>query len=277
MGLKTYYSVAVVGAGYMAEEHIKAFSAIEGVKVTGIFSRTKEKADLLANKYSILYCANSIEELYTLTHADLVVVAVRETAVVEIIDNLLAYDWTLLFEKPFGLNLEESGVLCQKVAASKKNAFVALNRRFYSSTTQVFQDLTQDQGKRFIHVVDYENLEQVQSFNYSSEILKNWMYANSIHLIDYLCFFGRGKIVNVETIPYKTFDKYTTVVSKISFESGDEGLYQGLWYGPGPWSVSVTTDSTYYEMKPLEQAAKRTFKNRQYQFYKIDEDRKSVV
>jgi len=50
MGNKSV-SVAVVGAGSMAREHIKAFSALPGVKVNGIFSRTRTRAEVLAKEF----------------------------------------------------------------------------------------------------------------------------------------------------------------------------------------------------------------------------------
>jgi len=30
-------------------------------------------------------------------------------------------------------------------------------------------------------------------------------------------------------------------MAKVDFESGDAGLYEGIWDGPGPWAASVTT------------------------------------
>ena len=44
--------LAVIGAGYMAEEHIKAFKDMPNLQVCGIFSRTKEKAQKIANRYN---------------------------------------------------------------------------------------------------------------------------------------------------------------------------------------------------------------------------------
>ena len=47
MGLDRKIKVAFIGAGNMAKEHIKAFSSLENVELTGIFSRTKEKSEAL--------------------------------------------------------------------------------------------------------------------------------------------------------------------------------------------------------------------------------------
>ena len=45
--------ISIVGAGYMAEEHIKAFSDMDELKICGIFSRTRINSNLLAEKYKI--------------------------------------------------------------------------------------------------------------------------------------------------------------------------------------------------------------------------------
>jgi hypothetical protein len=45
------------------------------------------------------------------------------------------------------------------------------------------------------------------------------------------------------------------VAAAVEFASGDRGLYEGIWQGPGPWAVSVTTATRRWELRPLEQAA----------------------
>ena len=42
------------------------------------------------------------------------------------------------------------------------------------------------------------------------------------------------------------------MAATIRFSSGDVGVYQAVWNGPGPWSVSVTNSSTRLELRPLE-------------------------
>jgi hypothetical protein len=86
-------------------------------------------------------------------------------------------------------------------------------------------------------------------------VVDNWMYANSIHVIDYFLMLGRGKICAVEPIIPWNPDNPSFVVAKVSFDSGDVGLYEGIWCGPGPWAVSVNTLGKRWEMRPLEQAA----------------------
>jgi hypothetical protein len=47
------------------------------------------------------------------------------------------------------------------------------------------------------------------------------------------------------------------VVAKVEFTSGDIGLYEAVWQGPGPWSVTATTPECRWEMRPLERACRQ--------------------
>ena len=78
------------------------------------------------------------------------------------------------------------------------------------------------------------------------------MFANSIHLIDYLQFLGRGKIVEIKNIlPWKN-ENTQFFISKISYESGDIAIYESIWNSPAPWSIVVNTKSKRYELRPIE-------------------------
>ena len=244
--------VAIVGAGYMAREHIKAFQGITEVHVVGITSRTRTHAESLAMEYGIPFVCDSVPELYEKTGADLVVVAVSILSMNVVSKVCFNYPWTVLLEKPAGYNLFDAEDI--EVAARKANskAFVALNRRFYSSTQQALSQIKHIEGPRFIHVQDQEDLKRALEAGQPELVVENWMYANSIHLIDYFNVFGRGKITTVEPlIPWNAKDPFI-VVAKITFESGDTGLYEGVWHGPGPWFVNINTTEKRWEMRPLE-------------------------
>lgn len=259
---KPYLSIGIIGAGYMAEEHIKAFQALDNVKINGIYSRTYSKTEHLANKYKIQFRCRSVEDLYIKSRPDIVVVAITETAVEDLVNEIVHYPWVVFFEKPVGLNYEQSKRICNKINSFGVRAIVALNRRFYGSTRQIIRDLDASQGTRLIQVNDYESLSVAKSFHYHEDIINNWMYANSIHLIDYFCFLGRGKINKINVVQKWNQKHLMPVIAQIIYESGDQGIYQGIWHGPGPWSVSVITTCDYFEMRPLERLARVTSQER---------------
>jgi hypothetical protein len=65
------------------------------------------------------------------------------------------------------------------------------------------------------------------------------------------------------------------VLAKIDFTSGDVGLYEGIWNGPGPWIVSVNTPEQRIEMRPLEQVSVQLRGTRAVSLLEIDGDDKT--
>jgi predicted dehydrogenase len=247
--------VAIVGAGYMAQEHIRAFRDVPGVQIAGIHSRTRARAEEMAAQFYIPSICDSVSELYDITQADLVVVSVPELAMNTVSRACFEYPWTVLLEKPAGYNLADAVDIEAAARAKNHRVFVALNRRQYSSTQTVLNDLKELPGQRFIRVQDQEDQIRALQAGQPKTVVDNWMYANSIHVIDYFLMLGRGKICAVEPIIPWNPDEPRYVVAKVSFDSGDVGLYEGIWNGPGPWAVSVNTPEKRWEMRPLEQAA----------------------
>ncbi len=246
--------VAVVGAGNMANEHIKAFSDIPGVEIVGIYSRTRSKAVDIADRYNIPVVADSLEELWNKTSANLVVITVNVRFIADMVRQCVQWPWKILAEKPIGIDAAESALLVQELGENGGRVFAALNRRFYSSTLAALQNIAADNSPRYIEVLDQQEPEKLLQAGFDPLEIKNWMYANSIHLIDYLRIFGRGSIEEVQTILPWSEPAPMVVSAAIRFSSGDMGLYHALWNAPGPWAVSVTTKTCRWEMRPLEKA-----------------------
>ena len=117
--------LAIIGAGSMAEEHVRAFAAMDGVEVVGIYSRTYSKAITLAKKYGINSVCNSISELYNITNSDAVIIAVSETSTKDICYEAFKFQWVALVEKPLGHNLEEAIDITEEAKKTNSKVFVA--------------------------------------------------------------------------------------------------------------------------------------------------------
>jgi predicted dehydrogenase len=251
-------TVAIVGAGSMAREHIRAFRVLAGVEVAGIHSRTPERAAAVAREFNIPVVADSVRELKQQTGADLVVVAVPELAANAVAKACFAEDWAALLEKPAGLDLADAEDIATAAAAQSRPVMVGLNRRFYSSTMALRADLDTRSESRFIHVQDQQSFAEARRYNHPEPVVQKFMYANSIHVIDLISALSRGAVTEVTPVmPWKG-EATEIVVAHIVFDSGDNALYEGLWQGPGPWACSVSTPSRRWVMQPLERA---TFQN----------------
>ncbi len=221
----------MIGGGAMTREHIKAFRDVPGVEIAGICNRTREKAQALATEFGIPYVATSIADLYAKTNADLAIVAVYETAINPVMREVLAHPWAVLMEKPIGVDLADA----ESVAAAANNhrVFVGLNRRFLSSTQAVLTDLANDPGPRFVHVQDQQSLDVARQIGHAEAVVKNWMFANSIHLVDYLCAFGRGEVADVTPVTRWTPETPGVVLAKIAFSSRRHGSLRRNLERPG--------------------------------------------
>lgn len=252
-------NVAIIGAGSMAAEHAKAFSGLEGVRLCGAQSRTETRAHELATHYPSMAVFATVRELFDGTHADLVVVTVNAESMRDVALQCIEYPWTVLLEKPAGLTLAEATEIRDAVERRGAKVYVALNRRALSSTRQVLARLEQaPEEQRFVTVLDQQDMDAAMSIHgHPENVARNLMYANSIHLIDYFSVLCRGHVTRVDKVIPWNPDAPCMVVAKIDYSSGDCGLYQGNWCGPGPWAVSVAIPSRRLEMRPLEQATEQ--------------------
>lgn len=250
---QTAVRVALVGAGAMGWEHLKALSSLPGVALAGVASRTRAKAEALAGELGIAVVVDSVAELHERSRADLVVVAVPELAARSVAEQCFAFPWAVFLEKPAGYDLADAEAIMS--VAGGRPAWVGLNRRQLASSKAVLEDLRDDPAPRFIQIFDQQDLDVARALGHPETVSRNWMFANSIHLIDYAPLFGRGRIIGVDRILPWNPGKPGPVAACIRFDSGDTVLYQAVWNAPGPWACTVTTPRRRWELRPLESAA----------------------
>jgi predicted dehydrogenase len=182
-------------------------------------------------------------------------VTVTEPWMQEVASACARLPWTVFLEKPPGIDAAAAHAIETVAREQRRNVFVGLNRRFLSSTRLALEDLNaRNSGPRFIHVQDRQSIDEAKAAGQPDNVLRTWMYANSIHVIDYLTVFGRGEISDVQHMTRWKPEGVPVLLAKVAFSSGDLGLYEGIWQGPGPWAVTVTHAERRWEMRPLEKA-----------------------
>lgn len=244
--------ICFVGAGRMTKEHLKVFSKIKNIKIAGITSRTIKKAKILQKNYPELIIYKSLNKMLLDLKPDGVVVSVSENSLKKLCRILFKFKCALLIEKPIGCNIRQNlNILSQMKKYKKKNCYVALNRRFFDSTLKLVDELKKDRGKRTIYINDQQyNLQSIYPHK-EKIVIKNMMYANSVHLLDYINILGRGKIKTVQTNISKE-KKQSFLCSNIIMTSGDKVNYNAIWNTPGRWGIRIFTDNFFYELSPLE-------------------------
>jgi predicted dehydrogenase len=246
--------VAFVGAGNMAREHIRAFCDIPDTHIVGLSSRGSVRANALAKDFHLPEVFASIEAMLAQTRPDIVVVAVSELSTVDVMAACVAPGRTILVEKPVGIDLADCRAVRKLAVDAQCQVFVGLNRRSYGATQVALSNIVADKGARFIEVHDQEDIAAARRAGRPEAVIRNWMYANSIHMIDYFRVFGRGDLLKITLLePWRGIAP-AHVVAHLEFSSGDRGFYHAVWNMPGPWACAVTTSERRLEMRPLERA-----------------------
>ena len=156
-----------------------------------------------------------------------------------------------MLEKPIGLNIKEATKLINLVKKYKSRAFVALNRRFYDSTLDLKNRIKKNKGNRIIEVFDSQNKDKFKKLKKNKKVINSLLYANSVHLIDYMDIFCRGKLKQIITIKSHK-NNPSIVTSKLKFSSGDIAFYHATWNRQSRWKVKVLINKAEYVLQPLE-------------------------
>ena len=254
-------SVSLIGSGYMANEYAKCLSLDNRFELSGLLSRNTMKAALFAEKYRIPVVAKSMKELYERTESEALIVTTPELATLDISLSAFDFPWTTLIEKPVGIDLEESQIILDESLKTKAKAFVALNRRFYNSTDVAKNIVNKNEVNRVIQINDQQDLIAAKHMGQPDRVLANWMFANSLHIIDYINIFARGHISEVDTFSHKV-ESSLFVHSNLFLSSGDFVSYFCVWNGPGGWSVNIRNNLDEVRLEPLEKIWTRKFPSR---------------
>lgn len=263
---------AIIGAGKIAEEYIKVImSNSKEFNLIGISGHKSKNSKKLSAKYGIKIYTNKIEDLLK-QDLDIIIVAVSIPNLINVSKKLIKFKGIILFEKPLGKNYSETKLILNSLNKNKKNCYVALNRRSYQNIEMVYGELKKDNSKKIITVFNQQDLKLAKKIGHSKEVIKNWMYANSIHLIDLLVYFGQSKVTKI-IAEKNIFGDEKLVFSKIKFKNGNMGFYYSIWNRPGPWLINISSSTKYYELNPLEQLKIRSKFNNKNILIK-NEDRK---
>ena len=246
--------IGVIGAGKIAREHIKVIKKIKDFSIVGITSRTTKKAKKIADEFGIQKVFDNIDQLMTIPNLNGIMILVSADNIFKVTKKLIPFRVPIFLEKPPGLSATETKVLLNLSKKYKTKNMVGLNRRFYS----VFHkglDIIKKKGKLLgVFIEGHERFWLLKKQKQRS-ILNKWLFANSIHTIDLLPFFG-GKIKYVSKFKNSFKERKGDQFSCITkFENGAIGTYISNWYSPGGWSIKLFGEKVTVEFNPLEKAS----------------------
>ena len=246
--------IGIIGAGAIARQHLEVIKSVECMEVIGMTSRTMMKAETLAKEFGIKKCFSNMESLVKETSPDGLMMLVSQDQMLKVVSKAMDYNMPLFIEKPAGLTPDENLKLLEKSKERKIPNMVGFNRRFYSVFHKGMDIIRKHGPLMGVFVEGHERMWRVRKGGYfSEEVLDKWIFANSVHTIDLLRFFG-GEPEDFSSISYRHCgesrgDQFAAIMR---FSGGAIGQYSAHWYSPGGWRAVLYGDGVTVEFKPLE-------------------------
>ena len=245
--------VAIIGAGNIAEKHLEVLAQFADVELAAICSRGNPRVNDLAARFGIERKFTDLREMLDIVTPDAVLVLVSATQIVAVGTECLRRGIPTLLEKPPGLSAAETKSLAAIAATNNCINMVALNRRFYS-VMQSAREIILEAGPLVSVLVEGpERLAEVKAVGiHPPEIIKGLLFANGIHCIDLLRFFG-GDVAEIFALSKRwNEDQNNAFGALISFAAGGTGHYISNWMAPGSWSVTLYGIGRRVVLNPLE-------------------------
>jgi len=244
--------MGIIGAGYIAQEHLKVIQAMVGVCAVGITSRTNSKAEELAKKYDIEEVFENVDDLINRCKPNALMILVSANQLYEVTQKIIPRQIPLFIEKPPGIVPEQTKSLAEMSNKYGTKNMVGFNRRYYSIFHKGIELIIQNGGLLGVTVEGHERFWKVTGGDIPNEIQENWIYANSTHTIDLLRLFG-GTIKKINTISNSIKgNRGDQFVASMEFESGALGTYTSHWFSPGGWSATLYGEGVSVKFQPLE-------------------------
>ena len=238
----------LIGFGDIAEKHLAVLKKFD-CDIIGAVGRNYHKTADKAKKLKISNVYESIENIPA-DECDFLMNLTSADKVAETLEKLIPFRKPIFTEKPVGFGTEEVEKIIFQNKKYQVPIMVGTNRRFYSIFHKGLEFL-KDHNKLIesLEIDAPENLSKVTNEKFNQHIRDNWMYANSIHCVDLIRFFGGDvKKINIESDIQKSNFHATGECEKIQ-----NFVYSSNWKKTNKWKISILADDVNLVFEPLEQ------------------------
>ncbi|MFX0135959.1 MAG: Gfo/Idh/MocA family oxidoreductase [Candidatus Hodarchaeota archaeon] len=246
-------SILLIGAGVMGEQFGHALSRMNITNVT-VLSRTEQKTNNLCKKFNFHPLSGGYKKhLASLEKKDLVIIALPiELLLPATIATIEAGQTNILIEKPGSLYSKQLAALTEKV--THQTIRIAYNRIVYPNFYKLKEIAEKEGGiiscrytfTEWIHTLDFSI--------YSTETLRRWGIANSLHVINMAHeLIGLPKeIFSTQLRGLEWHPSGSVFVGSGISENKILFSYHADWNSAGRWGIEIMTYENAYRLIPLE-------------------------
>jgi len=247
--------IGVIGAGNIAEKHLEVLQTFSDVELAAICSRGHPRINALADRFAIAETFTDYQKMLDSVSVDAVFVLVSAMQITTVTAECLKRGIPTLLEKPPGLSAKETESLARIAGETNCINMVALNRRFYSVMQRAREEILKVGPLVSVLVEGPERLAEVKAVGiHPPEIIAGLLFANSIHCIDLLRYFG-GDVEHISAISSQWDEEQKNSFGALmKFINGATGHYIAHWMSPASWAVTLYGMGRRVSLNPLEKA-----------------------
>ncbi|HET7767634.1 MAG TPA: Gfo/Idh/MocA family oxidoreductase [Chloroflexota bacterium] len=225
--------VAVIGAGNIAQQHLPVLTNHPECEVSLLCDASPAVLAESAAKFGIAQTVSDIGDVLRRDDVDAVFVMVSVLHMAGVAAACLEAGVPTFMEKPPGICSADTARLAELRARRGGLAMVGFNRRFYSSHLAARERLLASGPIVSVTVDAHEDLARINRQKFPPLVVRRWAYANGIHALDLLRFFG-GEVTSVEARRTRYENDFPDSLSAhLAFEGGAHGRAAVDWMAPG--------------------------------------------
>ena len=245
----------LIGAGSIAKEYAKVLNALKQEYL--VIGRGHNSAVAFQEEIGHSVIEGGLDSFLQTKPkvADMAIIAVNVQYLASTTIALMQYGVKRIFcEKPGFNDLSELDEVVRVANDTKAEVYYAYNRRFFASVFKAEEIIKEDGGLTSMNFEFTEWGHVIENTDNPDEVKRNWMTANSSHVID-LAFFigGEPQEMTCYTAGELSWHKPSRFVGAGVTNKGVLFNYQANWEAPGRWAVEFQTPLHRIYLKPMEQ------------------------
>ena len=259
----------LIGFGDIAEKYIPVLNELD-CEIIGVVGRDFKKTLEKAKKNGITNVFDSVNNI-PFNDCDFLMNLTSVDSISTTLKQIISLKKPIFTEKPIGFGIKEINNLINENKKYNTQIMVGTNRRFYSIFHEALKFLTDHDKKIESIKIDvperFSDISNNKKFN--KKIKDNWMFANSIHGVDLIRFFG-GDVKKIESNSVKEnydFKACGTCQNNIHFS------YSSNWKKHSKWNITIFSDEIKIIFEPMEKG-KIVMNNKEIDIIPSNEDMK---
>lgn len=248
-------NIWIIGAGGIAIEYTKVLNALNKEFTT--IGRGHKSAMAYKEATGIEAIEGGLDSYIESKPAipEYAIIAVNVEFLASTTITLIKYGVTNIFcEKPGFNDPSEFEEVVRVAKETGANVYYAYNRRFFASVLRAEEIIKEDGGMASMNFEFTEWGHVIENTEHPAEVKRNWMTANSSHVIDLAFFMGDEPAqMSSYTAGELSWHKPSCFVGAGVTNKGVLFNYQANWNAPGRWAVEIQTPLHRIYLKPMEQ------------------------